>query len=90
MLLIEGSRGLGENGMSSNGFFVFDLMMVFQKIGSGMKIAKPSKPTSPISLGARIMATSLADLQPASSWTNGTIIQIFAKAKFRSKRMTVA
>jgi hypothetical protein len=55
-----------------------------------MKIAEPSKPTSPFSSGAGIAATSSDDSQPARSWTDGTTIQMFAKAEFRSKRTGVA
>ena len=49
-----------------------------------MKIAEPLKPTSPLSSGAGIVATSSADSQPAKSWTDGMMIKMIAKAELKS------
>ncbi len=49
-------------GMSSKGILEIDLMMALHRIGPGMKMAEPSKPTRPSSPGAGMLATSLAGL----------------------------
>ncbi len=59
-------------GMSSKGFFVFNVRMVFWRTGPGIKMADHSNPTRPFSSGAGIFGTSSAELHPARSWTNGT------------------
>ena len=65
-------------------------MIAFLKTGPGMKIAEPSKPTTPFSLGAGMFATSSADSHAARSWTDGTTIQVSTKEKFKSGRMLAA
>ena len=65
-------------------------MIAFLKTGPGMKIAEPSNPTTPFSLGAGMFATSSAYLHAARSWTDGTTIQVSTKAEFKSGRMFAA
>ncbi len=54
-------------GMSSKGFFVFNVITVFQRTGPGMKMAEPSNPSRLFASGAGVLATSLADLH--SAWS---------------------
>ncbi len=54
-------------GMSSKGFFVFNVRMVCQKTGLGMKMADPSNPTRLFSSGAGIFWTCSAEMHPARS-----------------------
>jgi hypothetical protein len=53
-------------GMSSKGFLVFDMRIVFQKTRRGMKMADPLNPPRPFSSGAGIFLTS-AEMHPARS-----------------------
>ena len=76
--------------ISSKGSFKFDSMIAFLKTGPGMKIAEPSKPTTPFSLGAGMFATSLADSHAARSWTDRTTIRVSTKAEFKSGRIAAA
>ena len=77
-------------GISSKGSFEFDSMIAFLKTGPGMKIAKPSKLTTPFSLGSGMFATSSADSHAARSWTDGTMIRVSAKAEFKSGMIAAA
>jgi hypothetical protein len=52
-------------GMSSKGFFLFDVIIVFQRTGPGMKMDEPLKPARLFSSGSGMLATSLAELHPA-------------------------
>ena len=77
-------------GISSKGSFEFDSMIAFLKIGPGMKIAEPLKPTKQFSLGTGMFATSSADSHVARSWTDGTTIRVSTKAEFKPGRMIAA
>ncbi len=77
-------------GISLKGSFEFNSMIEFLKTGPGMKIAEPSNPIAPFSLGAGMFANSSADLHAASSLTDGTTIRISAKAEFKSGKMHAA
>jgi hypothetical protein len=54
-------------GMSSKGFAVFDVIMVFQRTGPGMKMADSSNTSRPFTSGAGMLTTSWADLHPTRS-----------------------
>jgi hypothetical protein len=43
------------SGIKLNGSFLFDKIMVFRRTGPGIKIAKPSNPTSPLAAGIRVL-----------------------------------
>ncbi len=70
-------------GISLKGFPVFDTSIVFLRARAGMKIAKPSKPTTLILFGTGIAATSLAVVQTESLPTVGTTMLQFARAEIR-------
>ncbi len=91
ILLVENPCCICEMmGMSSKGFLELDLMMELHRIGPGMKMAERSNPTRPSSPGAGMLATYLADLHSARSWTVWTMSWMSLKAVFKSKRTQVA
>ncbi len=52
-------------GVSLKGFFVLDVIMVFQRTGPGMTMAEPLNPSRPFASGAGMLAASLADSHSA-------------------------
>ncbi len=70
-------------GICLNGSIVFDVRIAFLRTGLGMKIKGSLNPTSQISPGAGMLATSCAVLQSESSWTVGTMMLQSASAEFK-------